>query len=420
MKFILRSALRSLQPTHPLSYELATQRLVNLITLMLVMIVTGGCLSSRMSSNSKSFLGRQQSVLDPEAELIEIVEHLNRRCYQVQGWQSTDATVHISGLPVPLKAMIAVEEPQQARLIVSNPLGQHEFQAGSNEAGIWSWEKRDEDKKIITVSHEEVPQLILENGIPFSPEWLMQIVGLTPFDAARLKLERTSKDPHTIKLIEMVSMPDGTLKKETLVDLRQGVVTGHDLYDPRGTWLVSARISDYRKTDVEGIIMPVEYQLRIPNARQGMTIKLATLEVNPDFSSRNLWAVPHIEDCRVVAMHPRGSALPSIPSRRSRDQLDDGIYQQKMAWEYDLTDPKNPKTKHHVIGLGEPEIPAVVRTAQGSAGTAEFDLLTQEASAPDPQSWPATSPASQSTDSMFSPSTSTSAPAESDIPEWAR
>ncbi len=393
---------------------------VHALSLCLMAIMAtqaSGCLLSRMTANNNNPFSRDQVVLNEDAELTEIVEHLNRTCYQVQGWQSTDATVHITGIPVPLKAMIAVQEPMRARLSVSNPLGQSEFQAGSNDQLVWSWEKRDQDKRIITVSHEEIPQMIMENGIPVSPDWLMQIVGLIPYDATRLKLERNSTDPNIIKLTESLYLDNMVVQKQTQVDLRRGVVVGHDLYDARGTWLVSAKISDYRKTDVPGIILPVEYELRIPNARQGMTIKLATLEVNPAFQDDDLWNIPQIGDCRVVAMHPQGSRMPSVPSKLSRDRLQDGLYQQQqMAWEYDLSDPKNPKVTERFVGAGQSDQPPV-RTAEGSAGTAQFDLLTRDAEASQP--WqqnapvmsPGASPAQQPTTQVSGPS---------DVPEWAR
>ena len=396
-------------------FVIATRRYIGVMIIATMATLTG-CEWTRSALTSNSnFLRGQQQALSPEAELPEIVEHLNRPCYQVKGWQSTDASIHVSGIPVSLKAMIAVEEPKNARLVVSNPLGQHEFQAGSNPVGVWSWEKRDEQKRIITVSHEEVPQMILESGLPFSPDWLLQIVGLTPYDATNLKLERNSADPNNVKLIEMVNNNGVYMKKVTTVDLQKGVVTGHDLYDPRGTWLVSARISDYRKTDVEGIVMPVQYELRIPNAKQGMTIKLATLEVNPDFTDNSLWAIPNIGECQVVALHPRGSSFPPVPSRLSRDNLNDGLYQQQqLAWEYDLTDPQNPKTKQHVISHGKTETNPV-RTAEGGAGVAQFDLLSQDAAATQPWQQQNQPPASMPPQTSVQP-----AAGHSDGFEWAR
>ncbi len=397
------------------------------VFVMVVSLGAIGCSGSRMFHRDQGLFSKNHATFGPDAQLTDIVAHLNQTSSQVHCWRSTDATVHVSGLAVPLKAMIAVEEPMQARLVVSNPLGQQEFQAGSNQQVVWTWERRDEEKKIVTIAQDEVSDMIAQSGLPFSPEWLMQVLGLTELDATQLKLERTSTDPNTVYLTENITLGGRTYRKQTVVDLQKGVIVGHNLYDQRSTLILTASVRDYRKTDQAGVIMPVEYEIRMPMAQQGMKITLNALEINPTSIDSTLWDVPQMNGYHVVALHPQ-EQLKSIPSISPQGRGEFGLPDRKMITEYDLRDPARPLTNNRVVELDRPELipqqhlvyPVGQRTQTGEA---TLDLSspqspTQQSNSPSPwDQWSTPAPPSQPIPSA--PPTNAPEPTD-DLPEWAR
>lgn len=321
--------------------------------LLLGTLFNFGCPSMSTYVRSKMPFLAEEYALAPESSLTEIVSHLNRTSAQVDSWRSTDARLQISGVGkmFPLSAMMAVEEPSRLRLVVTNGLdGQHEVDLGSNDDRFWFWARpRGEGvKNVLTVSHNELTKMKHELPFPVEPRWLMEVLGVTEYDAAKLRLEKNSNVLHLVNLVSVDSStgPPG-LKRITEVDLRDGRVSAHRLIGPNGQLVAEAKLTEYRKSPIDGVYLPHKMKLNWPEMDKQLTISLKSMEVNPQAMSGEIWNVPDIRDCPV-------RELTAAHFRRPRNELEQPVHgatggqHPRMVSEYEIDPQRNVKSHHEI------------------------------------------------------------------------
>ncbi len=266
--------------------------------LLICVVVSPGCQTSsaRFRPRLPSLLYRSAKI-PADASKEEIVDYVNQHIEPIRSWQSTTARVHVSGMPpVPLKAMIAVEQPKKLRVTVSMGLsGQDEFAVGSNQERLWFFMRRMEPKEILTVRHEELERLQNQMPIPFQPDWLMEVLNVSTIDASSASLVRDPDNPYIVKLISHHTNAQGAeVRKSLTVDLRKGEIREHELFDAEHRLIASAELSDYKQFPNTKARLPYSIRLRLPEQDQSVHIELRSVEINPPQLPSNLWAVPQM------------------------------------------------------------------------------------------------------------------------------
>lgn len=211
----------------------------------------------------------------------EILEHLNNQRSQVVAWRSTDVRIKASGTGViapSLSANVSVESPKNLRFTARSIRGT-EVDFGSNTDRFWFWMRANEPDIILTGSHDGLDRQQAV-PIPFPPSWLMESLGVIPIDPATVQVMRDPDTPDLAKLISADYVQGQQVERVMLVDLAQGQIVEHSLYDANGTLITKAVMGDFRST-AAGVMMPRLIKLDCPGADSKMTMTIGRIEVNP-------------------------------------------------------------------------------------------------------------------------------------------
>ncbi|MCG6155696.1 hypothetical protein [Rubinisphaera margarita] len=325
--------------------------------LLLCACVLPGCGTSSWGVRSQwtSMLHRSSKIA-PEATKDQIVTQVNESLVPIHAWRATSAQVNVSGILVPLKAMVAVEEPNHLRLTVSSGLAGPELDLGSNNSGIWFWMRQAEPKAILSVSHENLTAVQRDFPVPVQPEWLMEVLCVKPIDASKAELVRNPDQPYTVKLVSHHTNESGvTVRKISTIDLRKAEVTGHELYDAEHRLIASAELSNYKEFPNTTARLPHKISLRWEQQDMQMTLSLNGVEINPPHMPSAIWDIPQMAEYPVHELGPK-QLLPSdsIAKRSLRDKP-------KAITEYELDEPSGAWMQNQTI-----KMPQEASTAAGN------------------------------------------------------
>lgn len=248
---------------------------------------------------------QRSAKIPAESSKEEIVDYVNQHITPIQSWRASSATLKVTGVPIPLSAMMAVEQPNHFRLTVAGVLsGQNELDLGSNQEKLWFWARQMEPKAVITCRHEEIEAVQDQLPVPFQPEWLMQVMCVAPISCENADLVRDPEDSYSVKLVSHHTNASGsTVRKISTIDLRKGEVRRHQLYDSNHQLLVSAELSDYREFPKTKARLPHDISLRWVQQDMKMHITLNGVEINPPHMPEEIWTIPVIADCPVHELH---------------------------------------------------------------------------------------------------------------------
>ncbi len=245
------------------------------------------------------FAGTTPPVLLPTASKDEIVAHLNRNIQSCTAWWCHDVKVHVSGIPLPLSATIAVESPRNFRMVVSAIAGD-EADFGSNGERMWFWMRRMPKERlyVYTCSHEDLPAAQERLPLPFQPDWLMEVLGVVPFDGAAFELHPDPTDAGLVRLVSETRTPDGrTAVRFVTVDTHKGAVTAQTLRDADGRLIAEAKLSDFRTDPKTGVTLPHFVEVEWPEAQSRMRLEIGNIEVNPQTVPKAVWEMKQVADC---------------------------------------------------------------------------------------------------------------------------
>jgi len=241
------------------------------------------------------FHEEQPSALPADANLSQIVGHLNSNIAHVHSWRSTKVTIvpHGSGaIGVRLQARIAVEEPQNFRLQVS-AMGAKQADLGSNAEKFWFYMRPGQPKRVFFARHADIANL---QRLPFEPQWVMEALGVVPMRQDGLRLQRpTGETGSLVELISGSTRGQNSPRHVVRVDTHAGHVIAHELYDASNQLIARAELSDYRPESVQGVMMPHQIGLDWPQFDFGMTMYLGDIEINPPTLPVATWTMPTIE-----------------------------------------------------------------------------------------------------------------------------
>lgn len=249
-------------------------------------------------SSMRTFLPHQAPVcvLPPNASYTQIVNHLNAQTEGVYGWQSSSVKIRArqkGGIPISLSAMLAVEQPQRFRLWASSPLGP-EVDFGSNDERFWFWVKRNEQKNIFTVRHDQYEAMGSQLNIPFEPGWLLEALRVVPLNDKELSIQKEGQNSPNVKLISDRLLPNGKLvQKILIVNLCTGHIIEQSLYDSQGQRIATATLGEYRTCGTSNAVLPHVIKLDWPQAGLAMTMTMSQISVNPGVPG-DVWELPQI------------------------------------------------------------------------------------------------------------------------------
>jgi hypothetical protein len=245
----------------------------------------------------------------------QLIAHLNENVRQLTGWRATGAEVSSrgpNGFPMSLKAMLSVEAPRNFRLVVNGPVGGSEFDLGSNDEDCWVWMKRQPRKQVLTCRLDSLDQARRRFPIPFEPDWIMEVLGVMPFDAEQLSVEDQPATPEGKPRVQLVGThvtPSGVeWRKTTLVDACHGLVLEHAVHDSTDRLVARAVLSGHarRKLPTEGRsyaatgpVMPAAVQIYWPDVQMDLSIVLNDVDVNPTVNHDH-FAIPDYPGCERV------------------------------------------------------------------------------------------------------------------------
>lgn len=237
--------------------------------------------------------------LAANATLDEITDHLNKDRSQLMRWRSSQVTVTASGegiLSPRLSANICVESPRNLRLMASAIGPEVDF--GSNDERFWFWMKRQEPKVLLTGSHEGLGrQQVLP--IPFPPDWLMQALGVVPIDTSTSLLERDGSSSGRVRIVSQSSETGRQVKRVMVVDLHQGQIVEHILFDARNQMLASAKLSEFKQEPNGGVTLAHKIELIWPEMKSVLTLDIGRIEVNQDIPATT-WQMKNYPNYEIV------------------------------------------------------------------------------------------------------------------------
>ena len=263
-------------------------------------------------SSMRTFLPQQAPVcvLPPNASYTQIVNHLNSQTAGVYGWQSSTVTIRTrlqSGIPISLKAMLAVEHPKRFRLRADSLLGP-EVDFGSNPDRFWFWVKRNPQKQVFTVRHDQYQSMGSQLNIPFEPDWLLEALRVVPLNEKELSIQKEGQNSPNVKLISDRLLPNGNLVQKILVvNLCTGNIIEQSLYDSKGQRIATATFGEYRTCNNSSAILPHVVILDWPQAGIVLTMTMKNIDINPTGIPTEVWGLPQIPGYPVMDL---GASFP--------------------------------------------------------------------------------------------------------------
>ncbi|WP_437186239.1 hypothetical protein SH668x_003386 [Planctomicrobium sp. SH668] len=295
---------------------------MSIVCLMLISVIGIGC-----RAGLPVWKPKEVAVFDTGASKSQIVAHLNRNVDGTEGvpgltsWRSSTVKLKVSSIPLSsVPASIAVQAPNNFRLMVSNPLtGGQEADIGSNSERFWIWFK--DAPEVMTASHEDVAVALDELQMPIHihPAWLMEVFGVVPLNEDEFELVRPEVQNGFVDLVASRKSPLGQdVERVIRVNLVQGHVAEHFLRLPGGKILARARMSHYTKQP-SGHEIPMMISLDWPDIQQSMVMDIRAPECNcPSLTeTSNVWTMPkhaQVVDIGKVARARRGESIDRIES----------------------------------------------------------------------------------------------------------
>ena len=276
-----------------------------------------GCHWNRFTPVGNPFHRPPPCVFPAEPTADQVINHLNNNIMNLQGWRCTKAKIAAQGAPVRLDALIAVERPRRFRLMAKSPVGS-EVDLGSNPERFWFWARRNESKHVFHAQHEDLAIAQDRLRIPFQPDWLMEAMGVVPWDPSAYRLLPSPQSAGGLQLVSDRIGADGSTSQHMIVvDRCYGWILEHVLYDQDGRLIARAELSGHRECQTSGIVLPHEIRLEWPQAQMSLTISLQSIEVNPLNIPQQIWELPEFPDYPPLDIGSIGNpARTSLAARR--------------------------------------------------------------------------------------------------------
>ena len=273
-----------------------------LMLLLAATVATSGCASLRGRSTART----TRRVLPATATCEQVVAEVNRNVLGdgsrpgLASWRSDHARVSITGLPVSLQTSIAVEAPRSLRIRVAGPMGGNAMDLGSNGDEFWLWSKEADPTSLLVGRHGEAMDPRLAEVMPFEPEWLLDVMGVTPMSPTDVRM---TGGGDTVQLVTDHTTPSGLrVEKVKRVSLVTGEILGHELREPDGRTIAKAEVRRQYRCPQTGLLLPEEVRVIWPDYAREMKIRIGRHDINPVQMTAATFKKPLRPNWQVVEM----------------------------------------------------------------------------------------------------------------------
>ncbi|MCA9040759.1 MAG: hypothetical protein KDA65_10460 [Planctomycetaceae bacterium] len=259
---------------------------------LLLLLYSAGC-ATRGGFGLNNFHSRPP-VFTFHSTKSEVFAHLNRTSQHVHGWRSLNCNVRPRQIPMKFNAIVACESSMKFRTIVSSIRGR-EMDFGSNDQYFWFWANEGSDKPLLYSLHQNLPTAQTHLPIPFNPEWLMEVMGVVPFDESEFQMEYKPQDS-TINLVNATSDSQGrTVYRRIIVDAQSGNIKKHEMYGAQQELIATATMGNYKAVGPNQVNMPHQIYLEWPQTEMAFDLRFPAIQINPDSSDNDgQWEIPRI------------------------------------------------------------------------------------------------------------------------------
>ena len=233
------------------------------------------------------------NVLRADITLPEVVDYLNANSTRIRSWKSDDVrlTVNPPGAAIPairLSSIIAVEAPRSFRLRAHNAFAEADL--GSNQEALWFFVRPSPEESITMAKHTDIPMIQRYANLPFDPDWLMEVLGVVPFDHTKMSIHHYGKKREYCALSYVQTGPDGKRYYRIVrVSKALGQIIEHRLVDDGGNLIAKAEVSDHRP--IQGVVLPHQFRFEWPQTKNKMSLKIAEIEINKEMEPE-MWTMP--------------------------------------------------------------------------------------------------------------------------------
>ncbi|MDR3109051.1 MAG: hypothetical protein LBU65_05100 [Planctomycetaceae bacterium] len=249
-----------------------------IIVALLALNCTGcHCLSGKPYGQPKPL----PAMFSETPTLEQAVAAIYRNSTLVRTMEIDDASVHVTGVSIPIKASILVERPKRLRVRggVSTITGQ-EIDFGCNDELFWLWRKRDENKMLAVARHDQFAVSPVKRYIPINPAWMVEALGIIEPVAGERHQGPYPVDNGKLRVETERPMPDGVYRKVTVIDAVTGCVERQEVYSPQGELTAIAVTSKHSYDAVTGILFARHIEVQCQGADGVTTIDIASPKFN--------------------------------------------------------------------------------------------------------------------------------------------
>lgn len=354
-------------------------------TVLLCAIALGmtGCASFTLWRPKEPALAKADPPLQPKSSAEDILARLNENAYSeyspngLKSYRCDDVQVRLKGVPAPMRASIVVEAPRNLRLRVAHPLtGGEAVDLGSNDEKFWFWAKDSQPANVLVCSHDQIAAAtqVTTLPLPFRPDWLMEVLGVSPVSGSGYEVRRPNQRSHIVELVSVQRTPDQKpVRRIVKVDMIRCVALEHRIESIEGQLIAKATLSRHFLDPETRLILPRQISIDWPAAGQELALNLVftSVDFNAPAQSVAMWTVPKV---------------PGFP------EFDIGAYAVKQLGK-EYRSPSNPDAENEEIAdketinseldpegeMLEPDENAIAGTAAWSEGPPPLDIISRPA-----------------------------------------
>jgi hypothetical protein len=253
------------------------------------LLLVAGCTNSRLS-----VLGGGGSTLPsntPTPTAAALVKYMDDNAQRVRSLRCDDVDLGVShGLIqlANLPTQLACQQPRSFRMS-AKLAGNDEVDLGSNDQEFWYWIKKADPHQFFCPYQALDEKRPVRLPFPFQPSWVMEALGMGsygPPEKYEPVVVEGRREPERYKLVERTRGPQGNMVRKVIVfnavrqkDHYPQVTDFLLLDDATGKELCSAKILEVYR-DAQGVVVPRRLQLRWPEEKITLTLRLSRPQVN--------------------------------------------------------------------------------------------------------------------------------------------
>ncbi|MGL4464111.1 MAG: hypothetical protein ACRDD1_08985 [Planctomycetia bacterium] len=245
-----------------------------------------GCTSLRMHQQPQAAVAPPKVAEGDAVERFVTSWNANAAKIQSVKCDHVDVEGDSEGQIVTLNAKLAFQQPADFRLL-GRFAGKSEIDLGSNSEEIWFWIARAKPPAVYFCKREDLPRVKL--AIPFQPDWIVEVLGVAPIDAADYTPDQANDKLLSLKTVQ--TSPGGRkVVKRLVVDRATNRIRYFELFDENRTKLAIAQVEEYYEDAATRTFMPRRIKIRWEETKTELTLSMRRSDITvntitPDYAA---------------------------------------------------------------------------------------------------------------------------------------